>query len=165
MGPAREAIHRRAYRKEQSDLAAAAGFTDARLRCADAAPLHPRAQTLDRFARLGGVTAEWLLHGRRRRGEAEMSETVSFVQIVTAVTRQGPVLYGLTTSGAVYECNFSPRSVDSSADASPSPRVVPASTWLASGVRAVPRSDPREPAPGDPGGGGAVLQRRKGKNP
>jgi hypothetical protein len=36
-----------------------------------------------------------------------MSETVSFVQIVTAVTQQGPLLYGLTTSGAVYEYNFS----------------------------------------------------------
>ena len=36
-----------------------------------------------------------------------MSETVSFVQIVTAVTHQGAVLYGLTTNGAVYEYNFS----------------------------------------------------------
>ena len=36
-----------------------------------------------------------------------MSETVSFVQIVTAVTEQGALLYGLTTSGAVYEYNFS----------------------------------------------------------
>ena len=36
-----------------------------------------------------------------------MSETVSFVQIVTAVTRQGTLLYGLTTSGTVYEYNFS----------------------------------------------------------
>ena len=35
-----------------------------------------------------------------------MSETVSFVQIVTAVTHQGALLYGLTTSGAVYEYNF-----------------------------------------------------------
>jgi len=39
--------------------------------------------------------------------EAEMSETVSFVQIVTAVTPQGALLYGLTTSGVVYEYNFS----------------------------------------------------------
>jgi hypothetical protein len=39
--------------------------------------------------------------------EAEMSETVSFVQIVTAVTHQGALLYGLTTSGVVYEYNFS----------------------------------------------------------
>ena len=73
----------------------------------EAGRAHPRAQTLDRIARLGGVTAEWLLHGKRRHGEAEMSETVSFVQIVTAVTPQGPLLYGLTTSGAVYEYNFS----------------------------------------------------------
>jgi hypothetical protein len=29
------------------------------------------------------------------------------VQIVTAVTHQGALLYGLTTSGAVYEYNFS----------------------------------------------------------
>ena len=36
-----------------------------------------------------------------------MSETVSFVQIVTAVTHQGALLYGLTTNGAVYEYNFS----------------------------------------------------------
>ena len=36
-----------------------------------------------------------------------MSETVSFVQIVTAVTQQGALLYGLTTSGTVYEYNFS----------------------------------------------------------
>ena len=36
-----------------------------------------------------------------------MSETVSFVQIVTAVTPQGALLYGLTTSGVVYEYNFS----------------------------------------------------------
>ena len=36
-----------------------------------------------------------------------MSETVSFVQIVIAVTPQGALLYGLTTSGVVYEYNFS----------------------------------------------------------
>jgi hypothetical protein len=36
-----------------------------------------------------------------------MSETVSFVQIVTAVTSQGALLYGLTPSGVVYEFNFS----------------------------------------------------------
>lgn len=36
-----------------------------------------------------------------------MSETVSFVQIVTAVTHQGALLYGLTTNGTVYEYNFS----------------------------------------------------------
>jgi hypothetical protein len=36
-----------------------------------------------------------------------MSETVSFVQIVTAVTPKGALLYGLTTSGALYEYNFS----------------------------------------------------------
>ena len=34
-------------------------------------------------------------------------ETVSFIQIITAVTAKGPVLYGLTTNGAVYEYNFS----------------------------------------------------------
>jgi hypothetical protein len=39
--------------------------------------------------------------------EAEMSETVSFMQIVTAVTPQGALLYGLTTSGVVYEYNYS----------------------------------------------------------
>ena len=39
--------------------------------------------------------------------QAEMSETVTFVQIVTAVTHQGALLYGLTSSGAVYEYNFS----------------------------------------------------------
>jgi hypothetical protein len=39
--------------------------------------------------------------------EAEMSESVSFVQIVAAVTPQGALLYGLTTSGVVYEYNFS----------------------------------------------------------
>jgi hypothetical protein len=43
----------------------------------------------------------------RLDAEAEMSETVSFVQIVTAVTPQGALLYGLTTSGVVYEYNFS----------------------------------------------------------
>jgi hypothetical protein len=36
-----------------------------------------------------------------------MSETVSFVQIVTAVSHQGTLLYGLTTSGVVYEYNYS----------------------------------------------------------
>ena len=36
-----------------------------------------------------------------------MSETVSFVQIVTAISQQGVLLYGLTTSGVVYEYNFS----------------------------------------------------------
>jgi hypothetical protein len=35
-----------------------------------------------------------------------MSETVSFVQIVTAVSHQGVLLYGLTTSGVVDEYNF-----------------------------------------------------------
>jgi hypothetical protein len=39
--------------------------------------------------------------------EVEMSETVSFVQIVAAVTSQGALLYGLTTSGGVYEYNYS----------------------------------------------------------
>jgi hypothetical protein len=34
-------------------------------------------------------------------------ETVSFVQIITAVTAKGAVLYGLTANGAVYEYNFS----------------------------------------------------------
>jgi hypothetical protein len=34
-------------------------------------------------------------------------ETVSFTQIVTAVTPKGAGLYGLTTDGAVYEYNFS----------------------------------------------------------
>jgi hypothetical protein len=34
-------------------------------------------------------------------------ETVSFTQIVTAVTAKDAVLYGLTTDGAVYEYNFS----------------------------------------------------------
>jgi len=36
-----------------------------------------------------------------------MSETVSCVKIVTAVTHQGTLLYGLTESGVVYEYNFS----------------------------------------------------------
>ena len=40
--------------------------------------------------------------------EAGMTiETVSFVQIITAVTAKGAVLYGLTANGAVYEYNFS----------------------------------------------------------
>jgi hypothetical protein len=56
--------------------------------------------------------------------EAEMSETVSFVQIVTAVTHQGALLYGLTTSGAVYEYNFS-REV-----------------WIPLPMRALPESSP-----------------------
>lgn len=34
-------------------------------------------------------------------------ETVSFVQIATAVTPKGAVLYGLTAHGVVYEYNFS----------------------------------------------------------
>jgi len=34
-------------------------------------------------------------------------ETVGFVQIATAATPKGAVLYGLTTSGVVYEYNYS----------------------------------------------------------
>ena len=34
-------------------------------------------------------------------------ETISFAQIATAVTLKGAVLYGLTTSGVVYEYNYS----------------------------------------------------------
>ena len=34
-------------------------------------------------------------------------ETISFVQIATAVTLKGAVLYGLTASGVVYEYNYS----------------------------------------------------------
>ena len=49
-----------------------------------------------------------IVPGHRPQLEARrMSETVSFVQIVTAVTSQGALLYGLTTSGVVYEYNFS----------------------------------------------------------
>jgi hypothetical protein len=55
-----------------------------------------------------------------------MSETVSFVQIVTAVTPQGVLLYGLTTSGVVYEYNFS-REV-----------------WIPLPMRALPESSPGE---------------------
>jgi hypothetical protein len=53
-----------------------------------------------------------------------MSETVSFVQIVTAVTHQGALLYGLTKSGVVYEYNFS-REV-----------------WIPLPMRALPESSP-----------------------
>jgi hypothetical protein len=66
-----------------------------------------------------------------------MSETVSFVQIVTAVTRQGPVLYGLTTSGAVYEYNFS-REV-----------------WIPLPMRALPEGSPDSNVVGLRGPGGA----------
>jgi hypothetical protein len=34
-------------------------------------------------------------------------ETVGFAQIATAATPKGAVLYGLTTSGIVYEYNYS----------------------------------------------------------
>jgi hypothetical protein len=34
-------------------------------------------------------------------------ETVTFAQIATAATPNGPVLYGLTAGGAVYEYNYS----------------------------------------------------------
>jgi hypothetical protein len=53
-------------------------------------------------------------------------ETVSFVQIVTAVTPKGAVLYGLTSSGAVHEYNFS-REV-----------------WIPLPMRALPESEVRE---------------------
>ena len=35
------------------------------------------------------------------------TETVGFAQIATATTPKGAVLYGLTTSGVVYEYNYS----------------------------------------------------------
>jgi len=67
-----------------------------------------------------------------------MSETVSFVQIVTAVTHQGPLLYGLTTSGAVYEYNFS-REV-----------------WIPLPMRALPEGSPDINVVGLRGPGGTV---------
>jgi hypothetical protein len=70
--------------------------------------------------------------------EAEMSETVSFVQIVTAVTQQGALLYGLTTSGAVYEYNFS-REV-----------------WIPVPMRALPQGSPGVNVVGLRGPGGTV---------
>jgi hypothetical protein len=54
---------------------------------------------------LAGAIAE--LDRAPLEARSEMNETVSFVQIVTAVTSQGALLYGLTTSGGVYEYNYS----------------------------------------------------------
>jgi transcriptional regulator with XRE-family HTH domain len=53
----------------------------------EAGRAHPRAQTLDRIARLGGVTAEWLLHGNSRRttrspADAAWEEAVEALRIV-----------------------------------------------------------------------------------
>jgi hypothetical protein len=67
-----------------------------------------------------------------------MSETVSFVQIVTAVTHQGALLYGLTTSGTVYEYNFS-REV-----------------WIPLPMRALPEGSPNTNVIGLRGPGGTV---------
>ena len=67
-----------------------------------------------------------------------MSETVSFVQIVTAVSQQGALLYGLTTSGAVYEYNFS-REV-----------------WIPVPMRALPQGSPGVNVVGLRGPGGTV---------
>jgi hypothetical protein len=53
-------------------------------------------------------------------------ETVSFVQIVTAVMSKGAVLYGLTAHGAVYGYNFS-REV-----------------WIPIPMRALPENEVRE---------------------
>jgi hypothetical protein len=69
---------------------------------------------------------------------SETNETVSFVQIVTAVTQRGALLYGLTTGGTVYEYNFS-REV-----------------WIPLPMRALPEGSPGINVVGlrGPGGGG-----------
>ena len=69
-------------------------------------------------------------------------ETVSFAQIVTAVTPKGAVLYGLTTDGAVYEYNFS-REV-----------------WIPLPMRALPHNGLEESVVGLRGPGGTSAEGR-----
>jgi len=79
-----------------------------------AAPLAAGAQSSDKIHRIGVLRADEVINDRWRdpdclpqeragavaeESEAEMSETVSVVQIVTAVTQPGALLYGLTASG------------------------------------------------------------------
>jgi len=67
-------------------------------------------------------------------------ETVSFTQLVTAVTPKGAVLYGLTTDGAVYEYNFS-REV-----------------WIPLPMRALPHNGMQEGVVGLRGPGGTSAE-------